>query len=50
MSGWVTIGLVALVLEARKADGRTVTAYYSKNAPEYADYHMGTVVWSAPAR
>lgn len=34
----------------QRADGKIVTAYYSRNAPEYAHYHMGAVVWSAPAR
>jgi sugar lactone lactonase YvrE len=27
------------------ADGRIITAYYSKSAPEYPGYHMGTAVW-----
>jgi hypothetical protein len=27
------------------ADGRIVTAYYSKSAPEHPGYHMGTAVW-----
>lgn len=26
-------------------DGRIVTAYYSKSAPEHPGYHMGTAVW-----
>ncbi|WP_395741531.1 sialidase family protein [Prosthecobacter sp.] len=31
------------------ANGKIVTAYYSKSAPECAHYHMGAVVWEAPA-
>ncbi len=27
------------------ADGRIVTAYYSRSAPEHPGYHMGTAVW-----
>ncbi len=27
------------------ADGRIVTAYYSKDAPEHPGYHMGAAVW-----
>ncbi len=31
------------------ANGRIVTAYYSKDAPECDHYHMGVAVWDAPA-
>lgn len=34
----------------QRADGTIVTAYYSKNAPEYDNYHMGVAVWSVPPR
>jgi hypothetical protein len=27
------------------SDGRIVTAYYSRNAPEHPGYHMGTAIW-----
>jgi sugar lactone lactonase YvrE len=30
------------------ADGRIVTAYYAKDAPELNGYHMGCAVWRAP--
>ncbi len=30
------------------ADGRVVTAYYSKSAPEYDGYHLGVAVWTVP--
>jgi sugar lactone lactonase YvrE len=30
------------------ADGRIVTAYYAKDAPEYTGYHMGCAVWRTP--
>ena len=29
-------------------NGNIVTAYYSRQAPEYAGYHMGVAVWTAP--
>ncbi len=32
----------------QRADGKIVTAYYSKDAPEYSGYHMGVAVWGAP--
>ncbi len=31
------------------ANGKIVTAYYSKTAPECDHYHMGVAVWEAPA-
>lgn len=31
------------------ANGKIVTAYYSKAAPECGHYHMGAVVWEAPS-
>ena len=31
------------------ANGKIVTAYYSKAAPECDHYHMGVAVWDAPA-
>jgi hypothetical protein len=31
------------------ANGKIVTAYYSKAAPECDHYHMGVAVWEAPA-
>jgi hypothetical protein len=34
----------------QRADGKIVTAYYAKNAAEFADYHLGVAVWSAPDR
>lgn len=33
----------------QRADGRIVTAYYSKNAPECDHYHMGVAIWSKPS-
>jgi hypothetical protein len=30
------------------ANGAIVTAYYSKDAPEYNGYHMGCATWRAP--
>ncbi|MDZ4288107.1 MAG: SMP-30/gluconolactonase/LRE family protein [Prosthecobacter sp.] len=30
------------------ANGKIVTAYYSRDAPEHAGYHMGSAVWEAP--
>ena len=32
----------------QRADGKIVTASYSKDAPEYAGYHMSVAVWSVP--
>lgn len=32
----------------QRADGKIVTAYYSKTAPELNAYHMGVAIWSAP--
>jgi hypothetical protein len=32
------------------ADGSIVTAYYSRDAPEYNGYHMGCAVWRAPPK
>jgi len=32
----------------QRADGKIVTAYYSKKAPECGRYHMGVAVWEAP--
>jgi BNR repeat-like domain len=34
----------------QRADGRIVTAYYSKSAPECDHYHMGVAIWEAPPR
>ena len=31
------------------ANGKIVTAYYSKDAPECHHYHMGVALWDAPA-
>lgn len=31
------------------ADGSIVTAWYAKESPEHAGYHMGVSVWRAPA-
>lgn len=31
-------------------DGKIVSAYYSKRAPECDRYHMGTAIWTAPAK
>ncbi len=33
----------------QRGDGKIVTAYYSKSAPELEQYHMGVVVWDAPS-
>ena len=32
----------------QRADGKLVTAYYSKKAPECDHYHMGVALWDAP--
>lgn len=32
----------------QRSDGRIVTVYYSKSAPECEHYHMGAAVWTAP--
>ncbi len=34
----------------QRADGKIVTAYYSRNATECDHYHMGVAVWGAPDR
>lgn len=31
----------------QRRDGKIVTAYYSKDAPEHPGYHMGVAVWEA---
>ena len=33
----------------QRADGKVVTAYYSRKAPEHDGYHMGVAVWAPPA-
>jgi hypothetical protein len=33
----------------QRADGRIVTAYYSRKAAEHDGYHMGVAIWAAPA-
>ena len=32
----------------QRSDGKVVTAYYAKSAPECDHYHMGVSVWDAP--
>ena len=33
----------------QRADGKIVTAWYSKQTPEYDGYHMGVTIWAYPA-
>ena len=34
----------------QRADGKIVTAYYSKSVDGHNRYHMGSAIWEAPAR
>ncbi len=34
----------------QRADGRIVTAYYSKSSTNHERYHMGVAIWEAPAK
>jgi hypothetical protein len=34
---------------AQLADGKILTAYYSNGTPAHLRYHMGVVIWAAPA-
>ena len=36
-------------MSVQRADGKIITAYYSKSAPECDHYHMGVAIWDAPA-
>ena len=31
----------------QRADGKVITAYYAKTAPEHNAYHMGVAIWKA---
>jgi hypothetical protein len=33
----------------QRADGKIVTAWYSKASAEHDGYHMGVAIWEAPA-